>query len=146
MKLLLAIAIVTLVFAAPAAACPKTTLPEIENDVMCPICGTTLGNSGGPQSQREREFIRSRVERCQSEAEIKRALVAEYGEQVLARPRRQGFQVTAYVVPAVTAVFAALALLAGVARWRRAPRPVVSGPASQSDLDRIDDDLRNYDL
>lgn len=146
MKLMLVAAAAALLIATPAAACPKTTLPEIENDVMCPICGTTLGNAGGPQAQRERKFIRERVERCQSEAEIKRALVAEYGEEVLARPRKQGFQVTAYVVPAVAAVFAALALLAGVARWRRAPRPVISRPASQSDLNRIDDDLRNYDL
>ncbi|MBK5231133.1 MAG: hypothetical protein JJE27_08190, partial [Thermoleophilia bacterium] len=41
-----------LVPAAPAwaAACPKTSLPAIEDEVMCPICGVPLANAGGPQA------------------------------------------------------------------------------------------------
>ncbi len=54
--------------AAPAAAlaqCPQTTLGEVEQEVMCPICGTPLAlATEAPQAQRQRAFINERVARC----------------------------------------------------------------------------------
>ncbi len=39
-----ALAALALLLAAPAAlACPKTTLADVEVEVMCPVCGTPLG-------------------------------------------------------------------------------------------------------
>ncbi|MEJ7716928.1 MAG: hypothetical protein WKF31_02815 [Thermoleophilaceae bacterium] len=43
---------------AAAAACPQTNLPDLEDEVMCTVCGTTLGlATEAPQAQRERAFI-----------------------------------------------------------------------------------------
>ncbi|MGB7587413.1 MAG: hypothetical protein WBM00_01755, partial [Solirubrobacterales bacterium] len=39
------------------AGLPRTSLPDIEDEVMCPICGTLLELSDSPQAQRERVFI-----------------------------------------------------------------------------------------
>ena len=38
--------------------CPKTTLGDVEDEVMCPVCGTPLGlATEAPQAERERALI-----------------------------------------------------------------------------------------
>ena len=41
--LLAALAALALPAAAAAQDCPKTSLGDIEDEVMCPVCGTPLG-------------------------------------------------------------------------------------------------------
>jgi cytochrome c-type biogenesis protein CcmH/NrfF len=137
--------------AAPAwaAACPKTSLPAIESEVMCPICGVPLVNAGGPQAENEREFIRDRVDECKSKEEVKAALIAEYGDDVLALPGTSGFDLAAWVVPAAGILLAALAVAIGALRWRRsndADRPAAAPEDAVPDGPSIDEDLRRYDL
>ena len=43
--------------AAPAPAAPQTSIADVEDEVMCPICGTLLELAESPQAQRERAFI-----------------------------------------------------------------------------------------
>ena len=59
---------------------------------MCPICGTTLELSDSPQAERERELIRGLIAEGLNKEEIKDALVAEYGEDVLARSGLRGLR------------------------------------------------------
>ena len=140
-----------LAFAAPAAACPKTTLPAVESQVMCPICGTLLELANSPQADRERAYIRRLIARGKSEQQIKDALVAQYGETVLATPPASGFDLSAYLVPAIAVAAAALAIGLGVWRWRRqSRRGPPSGPASprvgEKESERLDTDLARYEL
>ena len=54
---------------------------------MCPICGVTLElATESPQAIQEREFIRKRIAEGLTKDEIKDALVAEFGPEVLAVP------------------------------------------------------------
>lgn len=141
--------------AAATAACPRTSLPAIEDEVMCPICGVPLVNAGGQQADNERNFIRDRVEKCETKQQIKAALVAEYGEQVLALPGSSGFDLAAYVVPVAGIGLAGIALAAGALRWRRAQgtadaradvAEVAGGGDPGDDGAALDADLRRYDL
>lgn len=145
-----------LLLAAPAAAlaqCPKTSLADIEDEVTCPVCGVPLElATEAPQAQRQREFILDRINRCQSKEEIKAALVAEFGEEVLATPDDEGFDLAAYIVPALALVVGAAAIVFAALRWRRgrggvAPaagdRPAV--PSKEDDA-RLDRDLERYEL
>ena len=86
---------------------------------MCPICGTLLELSDSPQARREKAFIAEMIAAGKSKAEIKDALVDEYGPEVLAQPEGSGFELSAYLVPAIALLVAAVALAVGVARWRR---------------------------
>ena len=87
------------------AACPQTSVADIEDEVMCPICGTPLSLAiEAPQARREREFIIERVERCQSKAQVKAALVAEFGAGVLAVPEDEGVGRAAWLVPLLVLV------------------------------------------
>lgn len=132
---------------APAAG---TSVADIEDEVMCPICGTLLELSSSPQAQRERAFIDRLVGEGKSKAEIKDALVAEYGSEVLAEPSGSGFELSAYVVPALAFLIAAVALAVGIWRWRRgsgrnAGPGDPDGP-SDADAERLEADLARYDL
>ena len=89
MRLILAAALL-LAFAAPAlAAEPRTTLPDVEDEVMCAQCGTALNISNSPVADQERAFIRRRIAEGKTKAEIKAAMVEEYGPGVLATPGRR---------------------------------------------------------
>jgi cytochrome c-type biogenesis protein CcmH/NrfF len=150
---LAALALATLALAPlAAAAVPQASLSEIEAEVMCPVCGTLLQLAESPQAQREKAFVRRLVAAGRSKQQIKDALVAEYGEAVLALPKGKGFNLSAYLVPAIAFVVALVALAFGVLRWRRAggppgdgSRPAPQGP-SPEDSERLDADLARYDL
>jgi cytochrome c-type biogenesis protein CcmH len=126
------------------------TLPTIERQVMCVTCKIPLNVAESPQANRERAFIRGLISQRRSEAQIKSALVSEYGPAVLALPSAKGFDLAAYVVPAavVLALIGALAVL--LPGWRRRARSqraqagetprLSAGDAArlQADLDRFD--------
>jgi cytochrome c-type biogenesis protein CcmH len=141
---------------APAAAvakdCPQTTLGDIEDEVMCPVCGTPLGlASESPQAQRERAYIERLIAQCKSKDEVKQALVAEFGDRVLALPGDEGDtsvgDVLVYVVPAVGIVLAAAGIAFAVVRWRRRRQaPGRGGTLATADGARLDDDMERYDL
>ena len=124
----LATAAALALLAAPAAAlaqeCPKTTLGDIEDEVMCPICGTPLGlASEAPQAQQQRAFIEDQIADCRSKEEIKAALVAQFGEGVLALPGDESgddelSDVLVYAIPALAILLALGGIGFAVLRWR----------------------------
>lgn len=140
-----------LALASPALAA-VTSVSEIEGEVMCPICGTLLELAESPQAERERALVKRLIAEGKDESEVKDALVAQYGPAVLALPEGKGFDLSAYLVPAIGFVVAAVALAVGVARWRRASsRPGADGPTAtdalrDEDAKRLDEDLARYDL
>jgi cytochrome c-type biogenesis protein CcmH len=158
-KTLVATLIAIAALAAPATAlaqqCPRTTLGDIEDEVMCVLCKRPLNTvDREPQAQRERAFIQTLIEQCKSKDEIKDALAAQFGPKVLALPKDQGFDATAYIVP-VAVPLAALALIVlTAATWRRRRPPATPQPAANGDspaLDpaesaRLDEDLERYRL
>ena len=142
----------TVAVAAPSASeQPAVNITEIEGEVMCPVCGTLLELAESPQAQREKAFIARLIGEGKSKAEIKDALVAQYGDSVLALPQGSGFDLSAYVVPIIAFVLAAVLLGLGVWRWRRASgppddRPPTARGPTDAERKRLDADLGRYDL
>jgi cytochrome c-type biogenesis protein CcmH len=146
--LVIALLLAALAPAAAQAAQPQTTLPDVEDEVMCVECGTALNVSTSPVAERERVFIRRRIAEGKTKAQIKAALVAEYGPRVLATPSGSGFDVTAWLVPGALCLLALLGIAGVAVRWRRSPDAVE--PAPEDDLDpadarRLDADLAAFD-
>jgi cytochrome c-type biogenesis protein CcmH len=143
-------ALLALAALAPAAAsaAEQATLPDIEDEVMCPICGTTLELSDSPQAERERELIRSLIAQDMSKDEIKDSLVAEYGEDVLATPDSEGFDLTAWVIPALGIGLGVAGVGLAIARLaRRRDEDSNGGPAiDPGEAARLDRDMSSYDL
>jgi cytochrome c-type biogenesis protein CcmH len=145
----LAVPAALLLAGAASAAGPSASLPDVEDEVMCPICGTLLELSDSPQAERERALIRRLIAAGQTKEEIKDRLVAEYGPAVLATPDDSGFDLAAWVVPIVAFVAAGTALALGVGRWRRRPppdpAPEVEEPRGE-EAERLESDIARYDL
>jgi cytochrome c-type biogenesis protein CcmH len=145
---LLVLLLVLWVAPAALAAGPKTTLPDVEDEVMCVECGTALNVSTSPVADREREFIRRRIAEGKSKPEIKAALVQEYGPKVLAVPEGGGFDVAAWLVPGLLSLIALLGVGVAALRWRgrREDEPAADGPdLDPEDRKRLDADLAAFD-
>jgi cytochrome c-type biogenesis protein CcmH len=138
-------------FGTAAAAAPRASLPDIEDEVMCPSCGTALNQAFSPQAERQRDFIRVQIERGRSKEQIKQALVGEFGPRVLATPQTDdsSFNWAAYLVPIGAVAAGALALVLGLKQWRARPAGGPGKPAvelSADDAARLERDLSKYDV
>ena len=146
------LALLVLAPAALAADCPRTTLGDVEDEVMCPVCGTPLSlATEAPQAQRERDYIQRLIDRCRSKDQVKSALVGQFGERVLALPGDESSDfgdVLVYLVPGLGLLLAGGGIAVATTRWRRrggsaSPPPGAPSPAEGS---RLDADLDRYDL
>ena len=147
---LLAAAALALALAAPAFASEAhPTLAELEGEVMCPICHTTLDQSSSAAAQRIKAFIVRRIRAGDTKSEIKRELVDDFGPSILAEPPKHGFDLLAWLLP-IGGLLAG-ALVVGYAAWRwtrrREPEPaLVAVGALDPELERrLDDELRRFD-
>jgi cytochrome c-type biogenesis protein CcmH/NrfF len=127
------------------------TLDEISRELMCPQCELRLDLSTGPAADRVRVFVETRRAQGWTKAEVKDALVAEYGRRVLAAPPRSGFGGLAWLVPAAIGLGGvALTVLALVVLRRREPpsgglRSAVAQGVDPDAERRLDDALRRFE-
>lgn len=133
----------------PAKAKPasnRPTLADLEGEVMCPVCNTTLDQSSSPEANRIKALIARRIAAGDSKNEIKDILVAEYGPSILAAPPKKGFNLLAWLLP-FFALFGG-GLVLGFLAWRwshtREPGPPAAqlSPALER---RVDEELARFD-
>src|SRR5712692_10779163 len=92
------VAVIALALAATTSALGSEqhpTLLELEGEIMCPTCHTTLDQSNSLEARRIEAFIAQRIRVGDSKSEIKAKLVAQFGESILAAPPRHGFDLLA---------------------------------------------------
>ncbi len=144
----IALVLVAALLAVPVAHAserhPKQS--ELEGEVMCPVCGTTLDQSNSPAAAQIKRVIARRIVAGDTKSEIKDRLVAEYGEAILAAPRRRGFGLLAWWVP-IAGILAAGALVGfGAWRWSRARERELEGRRLDPVLERrLDDELARWE-
>ena len=67
-----ALALIALALAAPAGASEqRPTAAELESELVCPVCETTLDTSNAPVALRMKAFIRERIAAGDTKSEIK---------------------------------------------------------------------------
>lgn len=145
----LAVLVLAVLLPAPALA-SQASLPDIEDEVMCPTCNMPLNTSQSPQADEQRQFIRELIAEGRDKEEIKAALVVEYGQNVLADPDDDGFGLAAYVVPFLLVGALAVGLLVVIPRRRRRAPAAGTAPGagpsiSDADAARLEADLARYD-
>jgi cytochrome c-type biogenesis protein CcmH/NrfF len=146
-RFILVVAVALLVVPAARASEQHPTLSELEGEVMCPVCGTTLDQSNSPAAEQIKRLITQRIAAGDTRSRIKSRLVAEYGEAILAAPERKGFGLLAWWLPIVGILAAALLVGAGAWRWSHT-RDGDLPPGSRLDpaLERrVDDELRRFE-
>jgi cytochrome c-type biogenesis protein CcmH len=130
---------------ARAATPPRAA--DLEAEIVCPVCETTLDQSNAPIAQRMKAFIRTRIAAGDSKQQIKDALVAEFGTEVLAEPPGGGFGLLAWLLPIGALLVGAVAVGLLVRTWsrRRGPPPPDPGELDP-ELDRlVDEELARFD-
>jgi cytochrome c-type biogenesis protein CcmH len=152
---LLVLTLAALVLAAPAVASEQhPTLPELEGQLMCPICeGETLAQSDSAPAQQIKAYIQRRIDQGATRNQIKHELVVMWGQRILAAPPRHGFDLLAWLLPIVGVLGGAAVL--GVLAWRwtreREPEPApqrwsLNGhPLGPDEERRLDEELARFD-
>jgi cytochrome c-type biogenesis protein CcmH len=141
-----AVVLATAVVGSASAAGPPNAA-DLEAELVCPVCETTLDQSNAPVAERMKAFIRERIAAGDSEQQIKDALVSQFGPGVLATPSKSGFGLLAWLVP--LAAIGAGAIVVGllVRAWsRRRGGPPPPEPPLDPDLERrLDEELARFD-
>jgi cytochrome c-type biogenesis protein CcmH len=150
--------LLALALVAPGAALAseeRPTLAELESEVMCPLCATTLELSNSPAADQIRREIERGIGAGKTKSEIKADLVAQFGEGILAAPPREGFNLLAWILPLAGGLVAVVALAFAARRWLAAREPEPSADAvanghAQPGLDRdlerrLDEELARFE-
>lgn len=144
-----AVALAALALAAPAAASEeRPTAAELESELVCPVCESTLDTSNAPVALRMKAFIRERIAAGATKSEIKAELVDQFGPSVLAVPPKRGFELVAWLLPLAGLLVGAVVV--GLLAWhwsrRRGGGPSAAEPPLDPALERrLDDELARFE-
>ena len=151
LAVLAVLAIVAALAAASTAAAQSASLPDIEDEVMCPTCGVPLSHAFSPQAERQRDFIRAadRARPLQG-TRSRTPWSPSSAPRCWPSPTRASVASTlvAYVVP-VAAVGSERSPCGWPCRARVAgagPRPEPAAELSQAESARLERDLSRYEL
>jgi cytochrome c-type biogenesis protein CcmH len=144
-----AIAVLLGLAAVSSAQAAPPNAADLEAELVCPVCETTLDQSNAPVAERMKTFIRVRIAAGDSEQEIKDALVAQFGTEVLAEPPGGGFGLLAWLLPLAGLAFGAIAVALLVRAWSRGGAPPAAGAAAEGrgppHPRLVDDELARFD-
>ena len=131
---------------APSKPKPRASQADLEGEIMCPVCNTTLDQSDSPIARRMKADIASRIAAGESKQQIKDELVAQFGTKVLAAPPAKGFNLLAWLLPFAALFGGALVLGLLAWRWSRNREPSTPAPRLSPALERrVDEELARFD-
>lgn len=148
-SLLLVVATVGAVAPAHAASthAGKVSFTQAQQQFNCTICHEPLNEAKSAEAYQENGLLRTLIARGDTMAQIRHAMVANYGVAVLANPPKHGFAVLIVVVPVAVILLGLVILAYTIPRWRRRAaeqerEPPVATPAiSDADEQRLAADL-----
>ena len=118
----------------PAAAVRLTRAEEararaIEGGLRCPVCRSqSIRQSRSFMAEDMRRKVRAMIAEGRSDEEIRGFFVDRYGTWVLLTPPRRGFNLAAYVFPAIVVLIGAAGLVLAARRWKSAAGPAPQAP------------------
>jgi cytochrome c-type biogenesis protein CcmH len=124
----------------PAAPSAARRAHHIASEIRCPTCrGLSAADSDAATARAVREEIRRRVEAGETDAEIRAALVARFGTDILLNPEGTGVAALVWVLPVAGLVCALDGITVAFRRWRARPDVTVSA----EDRARVERALRS---
>ena len=139
-----AAAIALILLAALPAVAAALTVTEVAREVRCPTCNTPLDVSNAPVAQDMKAYIAAHIERGESKQQIIDGLVDEFGSGILATPPKSGFDLIAWLAPALAVALGLAAIPFMTRAWARRARtagPEAPAP-SPEEARRLDEELR----
>jgi cytochrome c-type biogenesis protein CcmH len=125
-----ALVLVSLLRAGVSDGPPRTAeerVRDIAATIRCPTCRSqSVAGSDSAAARAIRSEIARRVSDGESADEIRDAVAATYGDDVLLTPRRSGLEGAVWILPVVALVLGLAGVSAAFARWRRTPVTAVT--------------------
>lgn len=142
------VAALSLTLATSAVAAGPPVQADLEAEIVCPTCKTTLDQSNAPIAVRMKAYIRTRIAAGDSGAEIKSQLVEQFGPGVLAEPSKRGFDLLAWLLPLGAVAIGAVVVGVLAVTWSKKRNGAAAAP--EDDLDpelerRLDEELDRFE-
>jgi cytochrome c-type biogenesis protein CcmH len=124
----------------PLDAAGEARASSLEARLKCPVCRTqSVRESPSFLALEMRTRIREMIAAGRTDGEILDWFAARYGDDILLEPRKRGFGLAAWILPAA-AILAGGVLLARRARDRAAPPPAPE--LTPEERDRVERELK----
>lgn len=142
LRRLVLVALLGLLALAPPAL--SLTVNEVAREVRCPTCNTPLDVSSAPVALRMKAYIADRIAAGETSKErIIDELAIEFGEAVRTTPPKSGFDLVAWLVPAIAVALGLAAIPVVTRSWARRPGgSAPDRPPSAEEARRLDEELR----
>ncbi len=122
---------------------------KIASKLMAPCCWSgTVDSHQSPAAEEIKAQIRAALQQGYTERQILDSFVAAYGERILAKPKAVGFNLMAWILPAIAI------LLGGVGAWKflrhssQPPakvKPAKPAPSDDPYVQRLERELEEFD-
>lgn len=144
---LIGVCLAALTLAGVAVASELNPTPsELESELICPVCDTTLDTSNAEIARRMKARIRELIAAGATKSEIKAEFVEQFGTRVLAEQPKRGFGLLAWLLPLVGGGLALVAVGVLVWGWSRArPAGDIEPPLDPELERRLDDELDRFE-
>jgi cytochrome c-type biogenesis protein CcmH len=125
--ILLAVLVVgALVYAAWPSSTPETLTDHtrrLASELRCVDCESlSVADSATSSARATRVDIKARIQRGESDADIRQVYVDRYGETVLLKPSSNGIGALVWALPIAALLIGAGGLVLALRRWQRQPR------------------------
>jgi cytochrome c-type biogenesis protein CcmH len=123
---------------------------EIYNNIMCPICaGQTIAQSSNETSRQMRELVLKMLRQGETKEEILEYFASRYGERILAKPNKKGFNLMLWIFPFVLVIFVGIGIYLMLRRWS-AETPAEKAPQIDKARlagyeERLEKELQEFD-
>lgn len=115
----------------------------LEGELRCPVCRSqSIRQSRSFMAEDMRRRLHTLIVEGRTDEEIRRHFVERYGTWVLLTPPKSGFNLAAYLLPALVVGLGAGALVVVARRWSRdKPRAEHPSPPPKRYLERLEREL-----
>jgi cytochrome c-type biogenesis protein CcmH len=126
------------------------TAREIYGLIMCPLCaGQTIAQSSNETSRQMRDLVLKKLRQGESKKEILQYFESRYGERIMAKPNKKGFNLILWSFPFVFVVLAAIVIYFLIRRWSSRVRMTPAAHFDEDQLaeyqERLEKELKQFD-
>ena len=128
----------------------EKTARELYGLIMCPLCaGQTIAQSNNETSSQMRDLVLKKLRQGESKEEILQYFESRYGERIMAKPNKEGFNLILWILPFVLVALAAISIYFLIRRWSAGVQVAPVAPFDEDQLaeykERLEKELKQFD-
>jgi cytochrome c-type biogenesis protein CcmH len=123
---------------------------EISDLIMCPLCaGQTIAQSSNETSRQMRDLVLKKLRQGETEEEILQYFESRYGERIMAKPNKKGFNLILWFFPFAFVALAAIVISFLIRRWSSRVQETPGAHFDEGQLseyeERLKQELKQFD-